>query len=87
MDVPATELVLNEEEIKTVRCRFGCTDMPIGIYHVPEGCICYRDPIQALCAHHFSRAQSEGHIIWLIARFAKGITVGWQGAKSDEPKQ
>jgi hypothetical protein len=44
-----------------IKCRFGCYH-PVGIYHVPEGCICWKDPIQALCAQHLITAESEGPI-------------------------
>jgi hypothetical protein len=49
----------------TLKCRFGC-EHPVGIYHVPEGCICWRDPVQALCAQHFMTAESEGPISLLL---------------------
>ena len=47
-------------------CRFGCKSPSIGIYYVPEGCICWPDPVQALCAQHFINAESEGHIICIV---------------------
>lgn len=49
-----------------IRCRFGCDD-PVGIYHVPEGCICWRDPVQALCAQHFYKAESDGPVTLIVA--------------------
>lgn len=65
-----TQMAINEAEIKTVLCRHGCAD-PVGIYHIPEGCNCFLDPVQALCAQHFVKLHSNGRMIWLLARFAK----------------
>jgi hypothetical protein len=48
-----------------LKCRFGC-DVPVGIFHVPEGCICWDDPVQALCAQHIVTAESTGPIVCLI---------------------
>jgi hypothetical protein len=48
-----------------IKCRFGCAH-PIGIYHVPEGCACWPDPVQALCAQHFIKAQSTGPIELIV---------------------
>jgi hypothetical protein len=42
-----------------LKCRFGCDD-PIGIYHAPEGCICWPDKIQALCPQHVIKARNNG---------------------------
>lgn len=52
----------NKDKIK---CRFGCSD-PVGIYYVPEGCICWRDPVQALCPQHFYKAESEGPVTLIV---------------------
>jgi len=51
--------------VSEVRCRFGCAN-PVGVYHVPEGCICWSDPVQALCAQHFLTAESNGPISLLL---------------------
>jgi hypothetical protein len=48
-----------------LKCRFGC-DNPIGIFHVPDGCICWRDPVQALCMQHFITAESTGPITIIV---------------------
>lgn len=53
------------KEAAEVRCRFGC-EGPIGIYHVPKGCICWEDPVQALCAQHYVTAESEGPITCVV---------------------
>lgn len=53
-----------------IKCRFGCEN-PIGIYHVPDGCICWADPIQALCPQHLLTAESIGPIE-VIVDFTNG---------------
>ncbi len=58
----------SEAELDKVKCRFGCDDLVHGIYHVPEGCHCWEDPIQALCWQHASKAESTGPITALIFR-------------------
>lgn len=48
-----------------IPCRFsekGCKSPAVGIYHVPEGCHCWPDPVQALCVHHIQKAESSGEI-------------------------
>lgn len=49
----------------TLKCRFGCDD-PIGVFHVPAGCACWRDPIQALCAQHFYKIETTEEVTCLI---------------------
>lgn len=55
---------LKKKAAAEVRCRFGC-EGPIGIFHVPQGCICWDDPVQALCQQHFVTAESTGPITLL----------------------
>jgi hypothetical protein len=43
-----------------LKCRFGCDDPVTGIYHVPEGCWCWSDQLQALCDQHAIKAESTG---------------------------
>jgi hypothetical protein len=38
-------------KISELKCRFGC-DAPVGIFYLPEGCACFPDRLQALCAQH-----------------------------------
>lgn len=59
-------VALNRKVAAELRCRFGCEDGPVGIYHVPEGCVCWEDPIQALCQQHVLRAQSVGPIDCIV---------------------
>jgi hypothetical protein len=49
-----------------VECRFGCNAPPIGIFHVPEGCHCWPDTVQALCAQHAVKAESKGSMTLLV---------------------
>lgn len=56
---------VNRDELANIKCRFGC-DAPIGIFHVPEGCICWRDPVQALCGQHLYKAESMGSVICIV---------------------
>lgn len=50
-----------------LRCRHGgelhhARAPVVAIVHVPEGCVCFRDPIQALCRQHFDRLRDGGSI-------------------------
>lgn len=52
------------EWMADLRCRFPtCSGNPVGLFHVPSGCVCWPDPIQALCAQHAVTAESTGPII------------------------
>ncbi len=56
----------DEIEASVPKCRFGCDDA-IGIYHIPKGCHCWPDPVQALCIQHFIKAESTGPITLMMA--------------------
>jgi hypothetical protein len=58
-------LEARKAQLAQLRCRFGC-DAPVGIFHVPAGCLCWPDPVQALCAQHAVTAESAGPITCLI---------------------
>lgn len=50
-----------------LRCRHGgpkhhARAPVVAIVHVPEGCVCWPDPIQALCRQHLERLQDGGSI-------------------------
>lgn len=45
-------LLAYQPTLEELRCRFGCAGPVVGIYHTPEGCICWPDRVQALCAQH-----------------------------------
>jgi hypothetical protein len=36
------------------------------IVHAPEGCDCWKDPVQALCMQHYSSVQSHGPVFILM---------------------
>lgn len=55
------------EELAGLKCRFGC-DHPVGIYSTPEGCVCWPDPVQALCAQHANEIESTGPVTLIIGR-------------------
>ncbi|MDN5849111.1 MAG: hypothetical protein L0H63_05655 [Nitrococcus sp.] len=42
-------------EAPPIRCRL-CTAPAVDIYHMPGGCVCAADPVQALCAQHATKA-------------------------------
>jgi hypothetical protein len=56
-DIPAV--------IVGIPCRFaerGCKSPAIGLYYIPLGCLCWPDPVQALCAQHAEKVESDGPI-------------------------
>lgn len=59
-------VVADRAQLAELRCRFGC-EGPVGIYHVPRGCVCWDDPVQALCPQHVVTAESAGPITALVA--------------------
>lgn len=44
------------KDYPVIRCRV-CGEHAVGVYHMPKGCVCAPDPIQALCAQHVIRAE------------------------------
>lgn len=56
---------VNTPALADLKCRFGC-DAPVGLFHVPAGCWCWKDPVQALCAHHAIKVTSDGPITVLV---------------------
>lgn len=53
-------------DLAAVQCRFGCASPAVGIYYAAQGCACYADPVQALCAQHALSMQSTGPIIRVV---------------------
>lgn len=48
---------------ENVHCRFpSCNEPAVAIWETPEGCICWTDPVQALCWQHGAEVQSTGPI-------------------------
>ena len=45
-----------------LKCMHRHDAIATGLYHVPEGCNCFPDPIQALCEQHFITCHSTGPI-------------------------
>jgi hypothetical protein len=52
---------------EAVPCRHGGHAHAAGIYHIPEGCNCFSDPIQALCEQHFIKLHSTGPITTIVS--------------------
>lgn len=53
-----------------IPCRFaevGCQSPATAIYHVPKGCVCWPDPVQALCDQHQVTIESEGSATRIVA--------------------
>lgn len=50
------------------KCRHGCADPVVGIYHIPEGCWCFPDQVQALCGQHAIKVEGSEPIECLMAR-------------------
>lgn len=75
-----------------IDCRFaelGCRSPAAEIVHVPIGCVCWDDPIQALCHQHLLTIESRGPIETILVLNKTGpegpvsfLTAGGsQGAK------
>lgn len=65
------DLKIGLQALQELRCRFaerGCRGAVVGVYSVPEGCACWPDPVQALCAQHLITAESSGDVTALIYR-------------------
>lgn len=48
-----------------LECRFsekGCPSPAEVVVSCPKGCICWSDPVQALCAQHWITLESEGPV-------------------------
>lgn len=43
-----------------IPCRHGCQSPAVEIVYVPEGCLCFEDPVQALCEQHLVTLESTG---------------------------
>jgi hypothetical protein len=51
-----------------LRCRFGCDHPVAGLYFAPFGCICFPDPVQALCSQHAVKGLQNNDMVLLIER-------------------
>lgn len=46
---------------EAMHCRFPtCGEPAVAIWSTPNGCVCWPDPVQALCWQHGEKMQSEG---------------------------
>ena len=59
--ISCTSVNINLAALREVKCRYGC-DEPAMIVHVPGGCDCWKDPVQALCMQHFGQVQTCGRV-------------------------
>lgn len=55
------KVVTSNFAIRNLKCLHGCNDAILGIYFFEDGCICFKDKIQALCAYHFFKIESNYH--------------------------
>jgi hypothetical protein len=53
---------------EALKCRHGCSSPVVGIYHAPNGCLCFPDPVQALCGQHAIKGMQNNEMTVLIAR-------------------
>lgn len=52
-----------------IRCRFaesGCPSPAAAIVYAPGGCICWPDPVQALCEQHLITLETSGPTTTLL---------------------
>ena len=61
---------MSDIDWSVVRCRFHprCLSPVVGLYAMPHGCVCWSDPVQALCAQHIISAESAGPITPIVER-------------------
>lgn len=61
-----------------LKCRHGCDPQRhpvVGIYHAPQGCICWDDPVQALCIAHAVKGQQNNDMSPIIEREGVAVAV------------
>ena len=49
--------------VENIPCRFldrGCKHPAVAVYYLPAGCVCWKDPVQALCWQHVEKATDIG---------------------------
>jgi hypothetical protein len=56
--------------LSDLKCRFGCEHV-VGIFYIPDGCVCWPDPVQALCGQHAIKSQSFGPIQLIVGEWPK----------------
>lgn len=53
---------------KALTCRFGCKSPVAGLYHAPDGCICWPDKVQALCIQHAQKGLQNTNMETILER-------------------
>jgi len=53
-----------------LRCRFDCDSPVVGVYLAPQGCICWPDKLQALCAQHAIKGRQNNNMLIVFERVA-----------------
>lgn len=43
-----------------LRCRYGCAAPVVGVFHMPDGCACWPERVQALCGQHAIKVEPLG---------------------------
>lgn len=63
----ATNVLLHaeREKLAAIKCRYGCDSPVVGLFSTPEGCLCWPDQMQALCAQHASKIDG-GPVICVV---------------------
>lgn len=51
-----------------LKCRHGCAHPVVGLYRAPDGCLCFPDPVQALCGQHAIKGIQNNEMYLLLAR-------------------
>lgn len=53
---------------QSLQCRHGCDAPVAGLYHAPDGCLCWPDHIQALCEQHAVKGMQNNEMTVLLVR-------------------
>lgn len=74
---PDTPLRLDLAVWDSLRCRHGgelhhARAPVVAIVSVPHGCVCWPDPIQALCRQHLERLRDGGWPVRIVASRIEG---------------
>jgi hypothetical protein len=77
MTTTSVYLLAHRTTLAELKCRFGCSSPVVAIIHAPQGCHCFSDPVQALCAQH--ALSIDGGPVTPIIDFRK-----FAGAPDDE---
>lgn len=50
---------LDPEAVRALKCRHGCDEAIVVVFHFPLGCACLDDQVQPLCHRHMAKATSN----------------------------